>query len=175
MKSVVLLRGVNVGGRNKLPMKAFKAVLEELGCENVRTYIQSGNAVVDGAPCKEEIKAALAAQAGVRPHVFVMAAKDLEKAARICPFRAAGEVDGKSVHLYLMQDAPDTRALESLGAMRQPGEDFAAVGEYFYLHTPHGLAKSKIAEKIDRVLKTTTTARNWNTVKALLGMVEDAS
>lgn len=169
-RSIALLRGVNVGGRNKLPMRVFAAALEGLGCENVRTYIQSGNAVFDGETSAGDVAAAVKKAAGFTPHVFVMSAASLGKAARANPFAREAATNGKTVHLFLLEKPPPAEAVEALGRLKHPREDFAIGGKTLYLHTPEGLAGSKIAERIDRVLETTATARNWNTIEALLAL-----
>jgi uncharacterized protein (DUF1697 family) len=173
-RQIVLLRGVNVGGRNKLPMKTFAGALEGLGCENVKTYIQSGNAVVDGKTSAADIGSAIKKAVGFTPQVFVISLAAFKKAAAANPFSKEAEANGKSVHLYLLDAAPNGAAVEALGEIRRPKEDFAIVGKALYLHTPDGLAGSKIGERIDRVLGVTTTARNWNTVIALMALAEDA-
>jgi uncharacterized protein (DUF1697 family) len=171
-RQIVLLRGVNVGGRNKLPMKLFASALEGLGCENVRTYIQSGNAVFDGAASAADIGAAVKKAAGFTPHVFVTPAAAFNKAALANPFKREAAANGKSVHLFLLDGAPAPAAVEALGELKLAREDFAVGGKALYLFTPEGLAGAKIAERIDRVLGLTTTARNWNTVEALIALAE---
>lgn len=172
-RQIALLRGVNVGGRNKLPMKLFAGALEALGCENVKTYIQSGNAVFDGAASPGDIAAAIKKAAGFAPPVFLTTATAFRKTARANPFARQAAASGKSVHLFLLDAAPKADAVEALGALRRPREDFAVAGKALYLLSPEGVAESKIAEKIDRVLGVTTTARNWNTVEKLIAMAEE--
>ncbi|MEZ5894704.1 MAG: DUF1697 domain-containing protein [Parvularculaceae bacterium] len=172
-RNVVLLRGVNVGGRNKLPMKIFVSALEGLGCENVRTYIQSGNAVFDGRTSANDIAAAVKKAVGFAPHVFLTTAAALKKAAAANPFKKEAAASGKSVHLFLLDDAPKAAAVEALGALKRPKEDFAVAGRALYLHTQEGVAGSKIAERIDRTLGIATTARNWNTVEKLIEMADE--
>lgn len=171
-RSVVLLRGVNAGGRNKLPMKTFAAALEGLGCENVKTYIQSGNAVFDGKTSAKDIAAAVKKAVGFAPHVFLTTAAALKKAAAANPFKRQAAASGKSVYLFILDDAPKVAAVEALGALKRPKEDFAVAGRALYLFTPEGVAGSKIAERIDRTLGVATTARNWNTVEKLIEMAE---
>lgn len=167
---IALLRGVNVGGNNRLPMKMLVSILESLGCGNVRTYIQSGNAVYEGAAIANDISARIKETAGFRPHVFVMTATALKKAADQCPFGKEAAASPKHVHLFFLDGVPSAAGVAELGALKSPREDFAVMAKTLYLHTPEGLAGSKIAEKIDRVLGVTTTARNWNTVEALIAL-----
>ncbi|MFZ5617597.1 MAG: DUF1697 domain-containing protein [Pseudomonadota bacterium] len=169
-RKIALLRGVNVGGNNKLPMKTLVSIFEKLGCENVHTYIQSGNAVFDGAASANDIADGIKKLAGFRPHVFVLTAAAMRKAALKCPFAKEAERAGKSVHLFFLDDVPSADSVNALGALKSPREDFAIMAKTLYLHAQDGLSASKIADRIDRTLKTTTIARNWNTVMALLEM-----
>ncbi|MBY0422845.1 MAG: DUF1697 domain-containing protein, partial [Parvularculaceae bacterium] len=132
-RSVALLWGVNVGGRNPLPMKTFASVLEGLGCRDVRTYIQSGNAVFDGAVAAQDIESRIEAHLGFRPHAYVIAAAALARAAARCPFAKAAAAEGKSVHLFLLDAAPAAADVEALGALKAAGEDFAVSGTFVYL------------------------------------------
>jgi uncharacterized protein (DUF1697 family) len=171
-RRIVLLRGVNVGGRNTLPMKTFAGLLEGRGCTNVATYIQSGNAVITGAASAADIAAAIKRAAGFTCHVFVLTAAALRKAADACPFRREAAASGKSVHVFFLDEAPFAAAVEALGAVRLPREDFAVAGRALYLYSPDGAADSKIARTIDRTIGAATTARNWNTIEKLLAMAE---
>lgn len=171
-RSIALLRGVNVGGRGRLPMKTFVAALAGLGCANVRTYIQSGNAVFDGAPTAKDVSLAVKKAAGFAPHAFVLPFSALRKAASACPFRKEAAASGKSVHVFFLDDAPSKAGVEALAELRRPKEDFAVAGRLLYLYAGLGVAESKIAARIDRVLETTTTARNWNTIEALIALAE---
>ncbi len=167
-RKIALLRGVNVGGNNKLPMKELVQLLEGMGCENVRTYIQSGNAVFDGKATGPEIAQAISKRFGFEPHTFILTAAALKKAAAACPYRKQAETEPKSVHLFFLDGAPDKDAEAALAEIKTAPEKFTFGKGVLYLHTPKGLASSKIAEKADRILKTKITARNWNTVCALI-------
>lgn len=171
-RRIVLLRGVNVGGGNRLPMKLFASALDGLGCENVKTYIQSGNAVFDGEASASDIAGAVKKAAGFKPHAFVTTAAAFARTAAASPFARQASESGKSVHLFLLESAPGPEGVEALAALKRPQEDFAIGGKALYLHTPAGLAGSKIAERIDRALGMKATARNWNTVSALLALAE---
>lgn len=173
-RQIALLRGINVGGANKLPMKELTALLHDIGCKNVRTYIQSGNVVFEGKARGAEITTALQERFGFSPQCFVLSAAALCKAAANCPFSAQAEADPKSVHLYLLENAPDKGAGEAFNAVKTPPEAFAFAKGVMYLHSPKGLSASKIADKADRILKTKTTARNWNTICALIELAGKA-
>lgn len=173
MTHVALLRGVNVGGRNRLPMAVFADCLAQLGCRNVRTYIQSGNAVFEGDVEADAVAAEIGRRCGFTPPAFVLPARSLAKAAAHCPFAEQAEAAPTSVHVYFLERAPAAEHVEALGALRRGGEDFAIAGKTLYLLSGKGFANSVLAERMDRVLRMKTTARNWRTIKALIAMTED--
>lgn len=174
-RNIALLRGVNVGGRNKLPMKALVEVLESIGCKNVQTYIQSGNVVFDGDASAEMISDAVAKKFRFSPSVFVISAKKFLKMMKHCPFQPEAAANPKSVHLFFLTAPPGRGMINELNDLKTPQETLATGDNVLYLHSPNGLAASKIAEKADRKLKTGVTARNWNTICALAEMTRDAT
>ncbi|MBK9031338.1 MAG: DUF1697 domain-containing protein [Myxococcales bacterium] len=172
-RHVILLRGVNVGGNNKLPMAALAALLTELGCTGVRTYIQSGNAVVDaGAALAKRLPAALAAaissRLGLTVPVVVRTAAELAAVTRANPFLARG-ADPATLHVGFLADAPTAARIAALDHDRSPPDAFAVHGRELYLWLPNGAGKSKLTNAyFDRALATVVTVRNWNTVGKLI-------
>lgn len=178
MKSrIALLRGINVGGRHSLAMKELVGLLEELGCENVKTYIQSGNVVFrsrhrSGAALAKQISAAIAGSHGFEPAVFVLDADELRRAAAANPYpEAAG--DPKTLHIWFVMAEPGGGALARVEGMRSKTERVALVGNALYLHAPDGIGRSKLAGSMERALGVDATARNWRTITKLLAMVEE--
>ena len=176
---VVLLRGINVGGKNLLPMKELVAILEELGGSGIRTYIQSGNAVCVGpegeaAALSRRIQNAVSARCGFEPQVLVLPATDIETAIRENPF---AEADGepKSVHVGFLASVPTNPDLQALEDLRSDSERFQLVGGFFFLHAPEGMARSKLAARAEKHLGVTTTFRNWRTVRALQGLAAEVA
>jgi uncharacterized protein (DUF1697 family) len=175
---IALFRGINVGGRHALPMKELKAVLEEHGCVDVRTYIQSGNAVLrsalsDAAHLAARVAAAVSASHGFEPAVLVLTPRELERAATGNPFpRAAG--NPRSLHLFFLAATPKRPDLESLATLRARSERFELKGRVFYLYTPDGFGTSRLAGRAERLLGVEATARNWRTVTTLLEMAAAA-
>lgn len=173
---IALLRGINVGGRNKLPMKSLVLLLEGLGASNVRTYIQSGNAAFE-SPSRSSnklgaaISEGIAAAHGFEPPTVVLKPAELERAARDNPFPdAAEEADGKTLHLLCLAAIPKAPDLDALEAAKHESESWKLVGRFMYLHTPSGFHKSKLAAKAERALGVVVTARNWRTTMKLLEM-----
>ncbi len=172
-RNIALLRGVNVGGHRKLPMKDLAKVLTAAGCKNVRTYIQSGNIVYDGAVSAEAIGAAIEEHFGFNPPVCTLSARKLAQVAARCPYRRQAEKNPKSVHVYFLSAAASKTVASALDDAKSSDEEFKLDSKILYLHSPRGLSASKIAGKADRLLKVDNTARNWNTVCALLALAKD--
>jgi uncharacterized protein (DUF1697 family) len=168
-----LLRGVNVGGAGRLPMAGFRALLERLGLAQVRTYIQSGNAVFDSdlpAPVLEGmIRDAVLAGFGFAPETFVLAAPDLAAALTDHPFANA---DPARVHVFFLRGtpAPDEGALRALAL---EGDAWHIGPSRFTLHTPGGVGTSRLAERLPRLLPNPMTARNLRTIAALHALLSD--
>ncbi len=172
---IALLRGINVGGKNILPMKELVRDLESLGLEDVKTYIQSGNAVfraasVDAVGLGAEISATIEKRRGFRPQVLLLAAGELQDAVAANPFPEA-EAEPKTLHLSFLAAPPPAPDLEALRAARAPSERFHLSDRVFYLHAPDGIGRSKLAAKAERLLGVAITGRNWRTVSKLREMV----
>jgi uncharacterized protein (DUF1697 family) len=169
---VALFRGINVGGASILPMKDLVRTLEGMGFAEVRTYIQSGNAVLRSAPLDtdrtaREIRAAILEAHGFAPTVLLLAADELQEAAANIPFPAA---DGKALHLYFLESLPSHPDLAGLTAVKAEAERFELHGKIFYLYAPDGVGRSRLAAVVEQSLGVPATARNWNTFSKLLSM-----
>jgi uncharacterized protein (DUF1697 family) len=165
---IALLRGINVGGKNPLPMKQLTVVFEELGAENVKTYIQSGNVVfrhshTDVATLAQEIGAKIKERFGFQPQIFVITLSDLESAMCSNPFPEA-ESAPDTLHLGFLSSTPQSPDLVKLESLRIAGERFQLIGKIFYLHAPDGVGRSKLASSSERLLGVPMTDRNWNTI-----------
>ncbi|MFT3997125.1 MAG: DUF1697 domain-containing protein [Asticcacaulis sp.] len=176
---IALLRGVNVGGNNRLPMKDWRGRLEASGFGRVRTYIQSGNAVVESELPSEEvagrISADIEAHFGFAPVCHVLERERLQRALTDCPYRPQGEDAHKQVHVFFIKGDVTRYDAEGLSALATQGEAFSMQGGVFYLYTPEGFGKSVVAEKLTRFLKAEMTARNLRTLEALIEMAGEAT
>jgi uncharacterized protein (DUF1697 family) len=171
---VAFLRGINVGGNHKLPMKELAALLGEEGLTDVATYIQSGNVVFRSArataPALEKrIGAAISGQHGFQPRVMVLSAAELEQAAAASPFPQA-DADPTTLHLFFLAAKPSSARLDALRELKAGNETFELIDKVFYLYTPDGFGRSKLAERAERHLGVDATARNWRTVGKVLEM-----
>ena len=171
---IALLRGINVGGRHTLPMKDLVEIFETAGGENVRTYIQSGN-VVFGANVDnlttfgDTIGAVIEANHGFRPAIQLLTAATLRAAIDANPYPEAVD-EPKFLHLAFLSEAPQPERIESATKALADTERFTVIDKCLYMHTPDGLARSKFAANVDKLLGVSATARNWNTVTRLAEM-----
>lgn len=170
---VALLRGINVGGNNLLPMAALRRLGSGLGWQDLRTYIASGNLVFraggEAAGLAHDLRRAIAAQIGGDVPVIVLPAAALRAALRACPFDPEA---GKRVHGFFLWSDPvlDSAALERL---RAPSERLTVQDRVAWLYAPEGIGRSKLAEKFDKVVTgTQMTARNLNTLHKLVEMLD---
>ena len=171
---VLLLRGINVGGRNKLPMNSLTALLESLGCRSVKPYIQSGNVVFDGVDQEwaELVAEAIADEFGFCPNVLCLTSEGFQDAVAATPFASH---DGKALHLYFLESVPESPDFEKIDSIRSATERSALLDRCFYLYAPDGIGRSKLAASVERHLGVAATARNWNTVQKLKQMLSDKS
>lgn len=179
MKQVILLRGVNVGGKNRVEMALFRELLTRLGCRDVRTYIQSGNAVVDTDLPEDAlaagVRSALLAELAVDAGVTARTAARWHALTEMMPFSAsqiaqAEAADAAIEHEYLyFLDAPlpETQR-DKLRAMEE-GDDVRVIGREIYLLCRRSIRLSKTAALLTRLVPG-ATARNRRTVTVLDGM-----
>ena len=172
---VALLRGVNVGGKKRLPMAQLAKLFSEAGCADVRTYIQSGNVVFAATPTTakritELVTARIAERFGFEAPVILRPADEFARVAKGNPFLNSG-MDGGALHVAFLNDLPDRRRVATLDPERSPGDSFQVRGREIYLHLPNGVARTRLTnDYFDSTLATTCTFRNWRTVMKLLDM-----
>ncbi len=172
---IALLRGINIGGSHKLPMKELAELLTGMGLRDVQTYIQSGNVVFrsaakDKSVLAAKISAAIETQHGFAPQVLLLDADELGKAMANNPYPEA-EATPASLSLLFLAEAPTQPDLKGLEALKISSERFKLSGKVFYLHAPDGFGRSKLAAAAERLLGVPATGRNWNTVCKLAEMV----
>src|SRR5260370_1432848 len=170
---IALLRGINVGGKNKVPMKSLAAAFTEVGCGEVQTYIQSGNVVFKASDALAARVASLIAKAcrerfGFPVALVTRTAAELHEVARRNPFLRAG-ADVATLHVAFLDTVPEPSKVESLDPNRSPPDQFAVRGREIYLCLPHGMGRTKLSNQyFDSKLGTISTVRNWRTVLKLV-------
>jgi len=172
---VALLRGINLGKHNRLPMKELQALFTGAGCGRVAIYIQSGNVVFEASDrlagqIPARISGALAVRFGMTIPVVTRTAAELARAVRANPYLESG-ADPDSLHVAFLADRPSPARIAALDARRSPPDEFAVIGREVYLRLPNGMARTKLTNAyLDSRLATTSTVRNWRTVLTLVEM-----
>ena len=173
---LALLRGINVGGKNKLPMTDLVAMFAAAGCRDVRSYIQSGNVIFQADPAivaslPDVITASIAEQCGYQVPVVLRATEQLGDVIRHNPFIAQG-ADEETLHVLFLADRPSAARVESLDPDRSPPDAFVVSGQEVYLRLPNGAGRTKLTNGyFDAKLATVSTGRNWRTVTTLYTMM----
>ncbi|MHB9858229.1 DUF1697 domain-containing protein [Streptomyces sp. YIM S03343] len=170
----VLLRGINVGGKKKLPMARLRSLMEGLGHTGVSTYLQSGQAAFTADHGDEDSLAAeltesieqefgFTVDALVRDHAYLAAV------VAACPFPAA-ELEAKQLHVTYFSAQVDEERFAEVDRPAFLPEEFRLGDRALYLYAPGGLGRSKLAEYLSRPRLNKgliATTRNWNTVVKL--------
>ncbi|MER7660779.1 MULTISPECIES: DUF1697 domain-containing protein [unclassified Streptomyces] len=175
MRYAALLRGINVGGHNRVPMAELRALIEELGHKAVATHLQSGNAVFDAASGDEqslavELERGIEGRFGFRVDCLVRDAAYLRAIADNCPFPAA-ELEGRQLHVTYLSDHVGPERFAEIDPADYAPEEFRIGDRALYLYAPNGLGRSKLAEVLGRPRFSrgiVATSRNWNTVVKLV-------
>jgi uncharacterized protein (DUF1697 family) len=188
---VALLRGINVGGRNKVPMAELREVVAALGHDGVTTYIQSGNVLfttadTDNAKLAAALESAIEGRFGLWSSVVVLSRDELAGVLAASPY--SGEPNPRLVHVVFLNAEPPRdlldriEAAEKAAAAKGSRDAVQAAGRALYLHTPDGFGKSELAQNLFRVLTPPAkqkkqglgaTARNWATATRLLSLCEE--
>ncbi|MGB0714765.1 MAG: DUF1697 domain-containing protein [Phycisphaerae bacterium] len=174
---IALLRGINVGGKNKLPMATLVSMFEEAGGAEVRTYIQSGNVMflasrTRGSKITDDVSQAIKAKLGLNVPVVVRTVGDFKKMIKANPFAEVDQPD-RTVHIGFLKDKPTKANLSKLDPDRSTGDEYRVVGRHVFMHLPNGVAKTKLTNAyFDHALATTMTVRNWRTVSKILNIAE---
>jgi uncharacterized protein (DUF1697 family) len=181
---IALLRGINVGGRNKVAMADLREVMTSLGHTGVVTYIQSGNVVfttgeTDTAALAAALERAVAEAVGVEPAVVVLTRAELARAIHDNPY--ADEANPKCVHAVFFRETPAGLAEAIAAAEKRDAErgghgSAQLVGRTLFVHTPDGFGRSELATHLlgRRASPAAAgTARNWATVTKLLALCDD--
>jgi uncharacterized protein (DUF1697 family) len=188
---VALLRGINVGGRNKVPMADLREVVTSLGHIGVSTYIQSGNVLfstagTDTARLTATLESAIAERFGIRVSVVVLSRDELAAVLAGNPY--PDEPNPRLVHVVFLTAKPPKDLLDriaaaaSTAAAKGSRDTVQVAGQALFLHTPDGFGTSELAQVLLRIIGApgqqkkqalAATARNWATATKLLSLCEE--
>lgn len=173
---IALLRGINVGGKTSLPMKDLRALLADLDFENIQTYIQSGNCIFqtsrgDPDQIATDISEKIAQKAGFAPKAFILSPSELSDAIESNPYKSV-DIDPKFIHFFFLAHKAEKPDLAPLKALAKPGDRYHLTDRVFYLLTPQGIGRSKLAEKFGKHIPVDMTARNLRTVMKLAELAD---
>lgn len=175
---IAMLRGVNVAGHNKIKMEALRALCESLELRDAQTYVQSGNVVFrtkerNLAALAKRMEDAIERSFGFRPAVIVRTTSELKDAVAKNPFaKRRGIHPGKLLVTFLASD-PTMEARDQVLKMKTEPEELRIDGREVYIYFPNGMGRTKLSwPTIGKMLGTSGTGRNWNSVIKLLEMAE---
>ncbi len=176
-RQIALLRGINIGPRNRIPMPALRDLLSDAGMEDVRTYVQSGNVVLRTklAPSKLEVECRrlISERFGLDIGVVVRTRDELAKVVAYNPLGDVAE-NPKRYQVSFLSAPLAPAVLEKLSAMADPAERVVANGREIYAWHPNGVARSKLWGRLAGTgLGVTATSRNWTTVTTLLEIADE--
>lgn len=169
---LALLRGINVGGKNKIAMNELREVFVEAGCRDVQTYIQSGNVIFTAdativTPLADRIATQIAVRFGYQVPVVMRTVEQIGDVLRQNPFLAGGAAE-EALHVLFLAEWPDADRVAALDSDRSPADRFVVRGQEIYLHLPNGAGRTRLTNAyFDATLATTSTGRNWRTVTML--------
>ena len=173
---ICLLRGVNVGGNNKIKMEVLRALCESLDLEKPQTYIQSGNVVFKTKErnlksLARKIEDAIEGKVGFRPNVLLRTASEVKETIAKNPFAKRRDLEpGKLLINFLAAD-PAPGAYEEIVKINAGPEEVKIAGRELYIYFPDGMGRSKFPwPRVGKILGSTSTGRNLNTVIKLLEM-----
>jgi len=173
---IVLLRGINLGSRNRIAMPALRTALEDAGFDEVRTYLQSGNVVLSSsrkaADAARKVERVIADQFGLEIAVVTRTRAQLAKVVADNPLRAVAR-NPKRYQVSFLDAKPSREIARRIAETAAPGERVVVAGREIYAWHPDTIARSKLwALLAGQNLGVTATARNWTTVEKLLELAD---
>ena len=173
---IVLLRGINLGSRNRISMPELRGALEDAGFKSVRTHLQSGNIVLESRAKPEtvrrKVERVIEEQFGLEIDVVVRSREELAKIAKRNPLGSVAK-DPKRYQVSFLSGELATEVVRRLQSLAVNGERLEVAGREVYAWHPRGVARSRLwAELAGKRLGVTATSRNWATVKALVALAD---
>ena len=177
MKYIVLLRGINVAGKNRIKMIDLKSMFESLNFKNVKPYIQSGNVIfdyeiTDSVKLTSFIEVKINDTFGFFVKVIVRNEEEFRSIVNNNPFVNDTNVEINKLHVVLMSDIPDPKLVVGLHVKKEDNEKFLISSREIYLYCPNGYGKTKLNNAMfEKKLNTTCTTRNWKTMNNIISLL----
>ena len=175
---ISMLRGVNVGGHNKIKMDALRALYESLKFTGCQTFIQSGNVIFKTkernlAKLTSQIQTAIERRFGFRPDVILRTSDELRDVIARNPFAKRRSIEPGKLIIAFLAGAPAPQARDNLLKLKTDPEELRIDGRELYIYYPNGMGRSKLTwSLIERTLKVSGTCRNWNSVTKMLAIAD---
>lgn len=175
---ISMLRGVNVGPHNRIKMDELRALYESLKFEDPRTYVQSGNVIFrtkekSSPQLAKKIQDAIGNRFGCRPEVILRTTEDMRRAIAASPFAKRKDMEPSKLLVTFLAAEPAKEALAAIESLKSHPEEIHLKGREMYIYFPNGIGTSKLPwSQVERHLKVTGTARNWNSVMKMMEIAE---
>jgi len=179
MRYIILLRGINVGGKKKLKMADLRAMLEGMKFVNIQTYIQSGNVILEAeemsnATLEQRIKTQLMETFSYDVPVLVLRVDELMYIFNNNPFLTKRNEDIAKLHVTILKEKPDIERVKAISEIEYKADEFEIVDKLVYLFCPDGYGRTKFVNNFfESKLKVQATTRNWKTIRKLVEMTND--
>jgi len=176
---ISMLRGVNVGAHNRIKMDELRELYQSLKLDDPRTFIQSGNVIFHTrqknlSQIAKSIQDAIGKTFGFRPEVILRTTDELRKAVAASPFADRPSLEPGKILVTFLSAEPGREAHATLAALKGYPEELHLKGRELYIYFPNGAGTSKLPwSSVEKLLKVTGTARNWNSVIKMLAMAEE--
>ena len=176
---ISMLRGVNVGGHNKIKMDALRALYESMKLREAQTYVQSGNVIFrtderDIARLAKRIENGIERKLGFRPDVILRTATEMREVIARNPFAKRRGIEPSKLLVTFLGSDPGAEAREKILQIKCDPEELRIERRELYIYFPNGIGRSKLSwAGLEKTLKTPGTARNWNSVTKMLEMAEN--
>ncbi|HTT22729.1 MAG TPA: DUF1697 domain-containing protein [Candidatus Sulfotelmatobacter sp.] len=176
---ISMLRGVNLGPHNRIKMDELRALYESLKFEDPRSYVQSGNIIFrtrekNGPQLVKKIKNAIEKKFGCSPDIILRTTEEIRKSIAANPFPERTKAEPGKVLVTFLAAEPPRDARVNLEKFKQLPEELHLKGRELYIYFPNGAGRSKLPwSAVEKLLNVTGTARNWNSVQAILAIAEE--
>lgn len=175
---ISMLRAVNVGGHNKLPMEALRELCASMKLRDVQTYVQSGNVVfrteeLDLDRLRDHIQKKIKSGFGFAPEIILRTTAEMRETIAKNPFAGRRGIEPNKLLVTFLANVPGAEERKKALEIKAAPEEMHILGREAYIYYPNGMGRPKLLwTAVERILKTAGTARNWNTVTKLLEIAE---